>query len=86
MTLSLLNEKPFVHFQFPAERAQLSLSFTSASFLLGLLFDLEDGGGMFFKNVRLSANTRCYNQETTLFTVIAVRTSYPMMNPDPENN
>jgi hypothetical protein len=41
--------------------AQLSLSPPSASFLLGLLFNLEDGGGMFFQNVKLSVNTGCNN-------------------------
>jgi hypothetical protein len=35
----------------------------SAGFLLGFLFDTEDGGDMFIRNEGSLRNTRCYNSE-----------------------
>jgi hypothetical protein len=35
------------------ERGQVSLTFASADFLLVLIFDSEDGGDMYLRNVRI---------------------------------
>jgi hypothetical protein len=44
-------------------QAECSLPSASADFLLGLIFDLEDGGDMFLRKIGLSPNYVALNAE-----------------------
>jgi hypothetical protein len=49
------------------QEASKNLSFDSVGFLLGILFDPEDGCDMFLRNVWLSPTTRPYNPEDIIY-------------------
>jgi hypothetical protein len=59
------------------EYITFSLPPASASFLLDLHFDLDDGGDMFFRNVWLSPNCTALQARRLRFIVTAVRAQDP---------
>jgi hypothetical protein len=69
----------------PAEH-ELSLS-ASASFMFGLLFDSEDEGDMFLRNVELSLNYSALQLKRHYFPFIVMPTRAPSpTSPYPESN
>jgi hypothetical protein len=57
----------------------LSLPPACAGFLLGLLFNPEEGGDMFVRNLRLSLSYKALQLNYRTSTIIAVKTSNPTL-------